>query len=194
MYPYATSTQNVSALSDLLRAFFDFFLHPGEGGLWTVIRFSVNVLVGALALAAIVAVVALIYTRIRLMEHAHMVKKRTADAKEKAIAASRVSNKKWERVKDHISSDNEANWRLAILEADVMLEELLDSRGYIGQTVADKLKAVNRGDFKSIDAAWEAHKIRNTIAHEGGDFQIPLREAKRVVGLFEQVFTEFQFI
>jgi hypothetical protein len=53
---------------------------------------------------------------------------------------------------------------------------------------------VAKGDFKTLDAAWEAHKIRNAIAHEGSDFVLSQRESKRVIGLYEMVFNEFNYV
>lgn len=97
----------------------------------------------------------------------------------------------WQEVQRHINSTNPSDWRLAILEADIMLDEILEKQGYQGDTIGDKLKGVDKSDMLSLDAAWEAHKIRNQIAHEGVSFQINEREAKRVVGLFQKVFEEF---
>lgn len=105
-----------------------------------------------------------------------------------------VINKKWENVIRHINSPNQADWKLAILECDIMLGELLDKLGYMQDSIGEKLKAVEPGNFKTIDSAWEAHKIRNAIAHDGSDFLINEREAKRVIGLYEAVFLEFSFI
>jgi len=101
---------------------------------------------------------------------------------------------RWGKVLEQANSDSEQHWRLAILEADIMLNELLDLKGYKGETMADKLKQVERADFNSIDDAWEAHKIRNTIAHEGASFQITSREVRRIIGLYEKVFREFKVI
>jgi len=103
-------------------------------------------------------------------------------------------NKKWERVLVHMSSNNPSDWKLAILEADIMLEELLDAIGYRGETMSDKLKSVEKSDFETIEAAWEAHKIRNTIAHEGSDFVLTRQEAERVINLYRIVFEEFSYI
>ncbi len=103
-------------------------------------------------------------------------------------------NRKWKMVQDHINGENPAEWRLAILESDVMLEEMLDSMSYRGETLADKLKSIEKSDFRTIDLAWEAHKIRNAIAHEGSDFLITKREAQRIIGLYEKVFKEFYYI
>lgn len=105
-----------------------------------------------------------------------------------------IKNKKWLKVIEHINSTNPNDWKLAILECDIMLGEILEKMGYPQESIGEKLKAVEPSDFTNIESAWEAHKIRNSIAHEGSDFMINEREAKRVIGLYELVFREFDFI
>ena len=75
-----------------------------------------------------------------------------------------------------------------------MLNELLDVQGYRGETMADKMKQADRATFRSIDAAWEAHGLRNKVAHQGSALLLNAREARRVIGLYEQVFREFKII
>ena len=101
---------------------------------------------------------------------------------------------KWQKILEHMASDNPNDNRLAILEADIILEELLDHLGYQGITIGDKLKSAEGTAFKTLQSAWEAHKIRNAIAHEGSEFEIPERESRRIIGLFESVFREFDYI
>lgn len=113
---------------------------------------------------------------------------------ESGAGAEQVENPKWELVENHINSDDENKWKLAIIEADIILDELLTTLNLPGQTIGDKLKAVEPSDFDSIEEAWEAHKIRNAIAHEGSDFLINQREAKRVIKLYQKVFEEFEII
>ncbi len=103
-------------------------------------------------------------------------------------------NTRWEQVMFHIASSNPSDWRLAILEADIILDELLDQLGYTGDTIGDKLKKVAKGDFETLDNAWEAHKIRNAIAHEGHDFQLSQLEAQRIIAMYQSVFQEFDYI
>lgn len=105
-----------------------------------------------------------------------------------------VPNEKWNRVVSHINSNNPSDWRLAILEADIMLDQMLNGMGYHGDSVGEKLKQIEKSDFTNLDKAWEAHKIRNSIAHAGADFLLNEREAKRVVSLYEDVFKEFHFV
>ena len=108
--------------------------------------------------------------------------------------AEKPKNPRWQRVVVHISSDNASDWRLAILECDIILDELLDKLGYFGGTIGDKLKNATTAEFRTLNNAWEAHKIRNAIAHEGQDFTLTQREARRIVSLYETVFREFDFI
>ena len=108
--------------------------------------------------------------------------------------AARPEQKRFERAQMHLESDKESDWRLAILEADIMLDEMITNLGYRGDSLGEKLKAVEKSDFTTIGQAWEAHVIRNRIAHEGAAFPLTLREAKRVIGLYEEVFKEFQYI
>ena len=103
-------------------------------------------------------------------------------------------NEKWEKVLKYTNSDNVSDWRLAIIEADVILEELLRTAGYHGESIGEMLKSIDKNEFSTIEDAWEAHKIRNAIAHSGQDFQLNGHETKRIIALFEKVFKEFGII
>lgn len=101
---------------------------------------------------------------------------------------------KWQKVLSYVDSDNPSDWRQAILEADIMLEEMLDAMTYDGEGVGEKLKQADKASFTTLDKAWEAHKVRNAVAHEGASYRITQREARRVIELFRQVFQEFNYI
>ncbi len=115
---------------------------------------------------------------------------------EKKMTDDALSNKnmRWEHVLTLANSDSPGDWRTAIIEADIMLDEFLTSMGHHGQSLGDKLKGVEASDFRTIDLAWEGHKVRNRIAHHGSDFILTERETKRVIDLYRQVFEEFDCI
>jgi hypothetical protein len=100
---------------------------------------------------------------------------------------------RWDRILEQANSESDPNRRLAILEADIMLGELLDELGYRGETLADKMRQVPKAQFNTIDLAWEAHRARNVIAHEAGHAMSD-HEVRRVIGLYDKVFREFGFI
>ncbi len=101
---------------------------------------------------------------------------------------------RWAKILTLSESSNQSDWRLAIIEADIILDDLLESLRLPGNTMGDKLKAIEPSDFLTLDAAWEAHKTRNMIAHQGSNFLLNQREVRRVISLYESVFREFELI
>lgn len=97
---------------------------------------------------------------------------------------------RWRRILEHAQSADQHQWRLAILEADIMLNDLLDVLGYRGETMGEKLKSVNRAQFHTIEQAWEAHKTRNRVAHESADQPLSEREKNAVIAMYQSVFRE----
>ncbi len=105
-----------------------------------------------------------------------------------------VHNRRWANVQSLINSHSVNDWRQAIIEADIILEEMLDKMGYKGDSIGDKLKTVEKSDFITLNKAWEAHKIRNRIAHKGSDYILTKDEAEQAIGSYAEVFKEFYFI
>ncbi|MDR3571007.1 MAG: hypothetical protein P4L81_02305 [Candidatus Pacebacteria bacterium] len=136
-----------------------------------------------------------IYCAVRIMEVRRHERMRF-EAAVHPVAAHDIprTQLRWNGILEEANSDDERKWRLAILEADIMLNELLDVQGYRGETMADKMKQAERSTFRSIDAAWEAHRTRNQIAHEGSAHLLSAREVRRVMAMYEEVFREFKFI
>lgn len=118
----------------------------------------------------------------------------TEDAYADVTAPDPALAQRWRKVLELAESQNENDWRQAIMEADILLDEILVKMGYQGVGVGERLQRVEPADFQTLDQAWEAHKIRNAIAHEGSNFILTQREGKRVVNLYRQVFEEFFYI
>ncbi|OGG47937.1 hypothetical protein A3D66_00825 [Candidatus Kaiserbacteria bacterium RIFCSPHIGHO2_02_FULL_50_9] len=112
----------------------------------------------------------------------------------KPVTSEEKQNTDWERILEHSKSDNPNDWKQAIIDADVLLEKMVDVMGYRGENLGEKLKQIEQSDFKNLDNAWEAHKVRNQIAHAGSNFVLTEREARRVIDLYRQAFEEFKFL
>ncbi len=103
-------------------------------------------------------------------------------------------NEQWLDIEQKINSANPADWRLAILEADIVLFNMLEQMGLPGKDLGEKLKSADRSFFSTLDEAWKGHKIRNTIAHEGSAYELSYTEARKVIDYYRRVFEEFYFI
>ena len=110
------------------------------------------------------------------------------------LKADPVKNKTWLKVEEKMKSPLESDWKLAILDCDIILNEMLDKMGYGGEGVAEKLKQIEPSDFTHLSEAWRAHKIRNEIAHSGSSFRLTKRDADEAVGMYKKVFHEFFYI
>ncbi len=161
-----------------------------------LINFYAKYIVFAVVITVILIFLVVLYGRKYEQVKQEMLKKILPidGTKESTTGGGKIENPKWLIVEDHINSDDPAKWKLAILEGDIILSDLLNTLNLPGDNLGEKLKAVDPNDFDTLDMAWEAHKIRNAIAHEGSDFQITQREAKRIIGLFQKVFEEFEII
>lgn len=131
------------------------------------------------------------HLRHEIAEYAHHY----AEREHKKMEGDSISkNEHWVKVLQYTFSQNEGDWKLAIIEADLMLEALMDQLGFKGETLGEKLKSADQERFRPLTNAWEVHTVRNRIAHEGSNFVISQHEAKRVIALYEQIFREFGYI
>ncbi len=156
--------------------------------LWPIIKI-LSVVVGVLCLVGI-------YYNSKKLKEIEKTEETTFGKPEtlSGEAELEVKNLRWENIQRLINSTNESDWRQAILEADIMLDELLTASGHHEGSIGDKLQSVEPSDFLSLQSAWDAHKIRNRIAHDGASFQLNDREAKGTIAQYEAVFKEFKVI
>ena len=100
---------------------------------------------------------------------------------------------RWREIKGHMDSDIPEQWKMAIIEADALIDSILKKTGYEGDTLGEKLKNIEPSDFDNIQNVWEAHKIRNRIVHDS-KYPITKEEAKGVIGKYEKALKEFKYI
>ena len=96
---------------------------------------------------------------------------------------------RWEEIQKHLNSTKEAEWKFAVIEADNLVDYILKSSGYPGDAMGDRLKNIDKSQIVTLDGLWEAHKIRNRLAHESSYF-LRYGEAKRAVQLYEKTLKE----
>lgn len=105
-----------------------------------------------------------------------------------------AGSRQWSNIEKYMNSHNPSDWRLAILEADILLYDMLEQIGFQGDTIGDKLKSIEPASFNTLDDAWRAHKVRNMIAHEGSNYELNYAEARKAINSYKKVFDEFYFI
>jgi hypothetical protein len=161
-------------------------------GFWWSLYSIVAILFSLLFLAGF------IYAKIKYDELSAIEQKALHEAEAKWALAHEggdgAKNTRWESIQKHIMENSPEAWRIAIIEADIMLDETLREAGYAGQSIGEMLKSANTQSFKTVQDAWDAHKVRNDIAHVGSDFVLTKRTAQETIMHFERVFREFGVI
>ncbi len=74
---------------------------------------------------------------IRRKEH-DLYDLKVEDAYETTDKADATLSKRWENVMRNIESTNQSDWRQAIMEADIILDDLLNRMEYHGESVLEK--------------------------------------------------------
>ena len=149
-----------------------------------------SVILTILSILTIVFIIWAIYLRIRIFEIDEQLDGSYKEHFIKPVATEARRNERWETIVRHFASPNPNDWRAAIIDADNMLEELITSLGYSGETFGEKLKGINLHDFPTLNSAWEAHKVRNLVAHEGINYNLTERQKDITRRHFETVFRD----
>jgi hypothetical protein len=151
-----------------------------------------------LGIISILCIAIIIFSLVRMRE-IQVYEKRELDHEiHEALArdeeAKRTENPRWHYILTLIESSNESDWRVAIIEADTMLEEVLKNKGFTGETTSDLLEAAKLGGYPNIQGAWDAHLVRNQIAHSGSEFSLTQVEGRRVIRMYQSFFEDLKAI
>ncbi len=140
----------------------------------------------------------IIFSLVRMIEiqihEDHEIDHEIKEALHKKQERNRNDNPRWKYILTLMQSPNESDWRVAIMESDAILEDALRERGLSGGTVADLLEGARESGYRYIQDVWDAHIIRNKIAHDGSEYPLSQIEARRVLKMFQNFFEEIKVI
>lgn len=142
---------------------------------------------------AVVGLIIIVYCTMRLFE----LRKREEEFYSTVIAPPQAAggmHPRWEHIQSLLEGAGPSEWREAIIEADIMLDDVLTKEGYTGAGIGEKLKSVDETELATLQDAWEAHKVRNQIAHQGSTFDLSAMVAQRTIAHYENVFRELGVI
>lgn len=186
--PIFNTDSAVSGVFDFFKPIFDFIINPHT---WTVLGIVSSSI-------SIFFIGVIIFSLVRMREiqihEKHELEHEIREALIRDQEAIKNDNPRWHYILTLIESPNESDWRVAIIEADTMLDETLEKKGMIGETLSEKLEQARSNGYASIQGAWDAHIIRNQIAHQGLDFPITQIEGRRVIRMYQSLFEELGVI
>ena len=107
---------------------------------------------------------------------------------QKAYGVGKVE-KKWLGITQRLETTNVADWKLAIIEAESLIEEILARMGLGGESFGDRLKKMDKSQLPSLDDLTQAHQVRQDIVHDP-DYRLDFEQTTRVIGIYERALRE----
>lgn len=104
---------------------------------------------------------------------------------------SKKSLKDWMKITARLKTGKEDEYKLALIEADNMLDDILFKMGYKGESIEDKLKQVTDGVLPNSEQLLEARKIRNNVVYDP-DYSLREEEARRAMSVYEKALQDLE--
>jgi hypothetical protein len=92
-----------------------------------------------------------------------------------------------------LESENESEYKVAIIEADTIIDDLITRMGYKGSNMSERLANIPEGQLAELGEMKEAHEIRNRIIHEE-NFKVDRDFAKGVLKKYEHLLHHFEVL
>lgn len=95
---------------------------------------------------------------------------------------------RWKAIEEMVQRNDEMSGKLALMEADKLLDYALKSAGFSGATLGERLK-VACYRHSGLRAVWPAHLLRNRLVHEAS-FHLSPSMARQAIGQFKHALQE----
>lgn len=113
------------------------------------------------------------------------------------IGSGKVSKqrsiKAWKQIQRRLQSKESNQWKLAILESDHILNEILKMSGYLGNKLEEKLELITPAQLSNVEEIKRVHAIRDQISKDP-TFELSQEDAKQAISIYEQSFKELNLI
>jgi len=97
----------------------------------------------------------------------------------------------WAKITRRLDAGAESEYKLAIIEADSILDDILKKIGIVGETLGARLEKINASSLSNIEEIREAHKTRNNIVHDP-NYRLSLDETRKLISIYEKSLIDLQ--
>jgi len=99
--------------------------------------------------------------------------------------------KQWTKISKRLETKKEAEYKLAIIEADSLLNDILEKMGYKGEMIGERLKQLDSTALPNVEELWQAHKTRNNVVYDP-DYHLTFDQAKKTVAIYEKALRDLE--
>lgn len=97
----------------------------------------------------------------------------------------------WSKLKERGGPDLESDYKLAVIEADSLLDQTLASIGYKGENLEERLNQITPAHLSTLEEIRMAHKVRNDIVRDP-DYRLNIERAREILSIYKKSFEELE--
>lgn len=132
----------------------------------------------------------LIYILLKRSDATWWMKER---AYSRQISYGEPTNLRWQKIQERLQRGDEANLKLAVIEANNTFGEILERMALPGKDMGERLRQFERHELKSVDLVWEAYKLRTQIVHDP-NIHIAREQAEEAVSGIGEALKELEYL
>lgn len=96
--------------------------------------------------------------------------------------------KRWAQIEELLARTDEMSYKLAVMEADKLLDHALKAKFFPGTSLGERLRAAGY-KYPAIRNVWPAHLTRNKLVHEA-NYHLDERTARNAITQFKRALAE----
>ena len=109
------------------------------------------------------------------------------------LMSAKGTRRKWKKIEARLETDDYSQYKVAIIEADKMVDGIFKSMRLKGNDMIERLKTLNPEQLEAEEDLEKAHKIRNQIINDPS-FNIEKKEAKEALDIYARFLIENEFM
>ncbi|QQS61277.1 MAG: hypothetical protein IPN70_05330 [Candidatus Moraniibacteriota bacterium] len=106
------------------------------------------------------------------------------------VAHRKFIKKQWKIVSEHMSGHTDSDWKIAILEADRIVDYVLEISRFPGTNFRERVELASSEQLSRKEDLLRAHLIRNSIIKESS-FSLDHSTAKELIAIYESVLSSW---
>jgi hypothetical protein len=107
------------------------------------------------------------------------------------LARRNVLIKRWEAILARLETENESQYKAAVIEADAFADDVLKSMNYKGANMKERLDHIREYQLETKPQLAEAHALRNQIINDP-TFSLAKEEVEGALDLYKAFFDEVE--
>ncbi len=170
----------------------NFFLKLGDSGFWLSVYYGARVI---FIILDTILLGGLIFVFQKALPFRPDLRIHGGGGHEKKIPTLRdaVTKERWEAIRKKVASGTLESMKLAIIDADKIVDDVLKRLGLQGTHMADRLEQIRPDELRSLEGLWRAHRLRNELVHTPG-FELRPETAERAIQAYETFLKEVKVL